>query len=141
MALDVLVGGRAALPVATVRRVVRAVIAGERATSRIAAVSVTFLGPVRMRSLNRSHLRHDRPTDVIAFALPAPDGRLTGDLYLCRAVAARQARDAGVPLRQELIRLVIHGTLHLLGRDHPAGEARFRSSMWRRQERYVTELS
>ncbi len=42
-----------------------------------------------------------------------------------------------MPLREELIRLVVHGTLHALGRTHPEGEGRTRSPMWRRQERYV----
>jgi probable rRNA maturation factor len=42
-----------------------------------------------------------------------------------------------VSLRQELVRLVIHGTLHALGYDHPEGDHRIRSPMWRRQERYV----
>ena len=55
------------------------------------------------------------------------------------AVAAREARARHLPLRQELLRLVIHGTLHVLGYDHPR-ERRTASAMWRRQERYLKEL-
>jgi probable rRNA maturation factor len=127
-----------ALPAATVRRVVDGVLRGER---RRAEVAVTFLGPVRMRALNREHLGHDYPTDVISFALAAPDGSLVGDVYVCRSVAAKQAKQLGVPLRQELIRLVVHGTLHVLGYDHPEGEGRLRSPMWKKQERYVARLA
>ena len=123
---------------AAVRRIVAAVLKGER---RKAEVAVTFLGPVRMRALNREHLRHDTATDVISFGLPAPDGRLLGDIYICRAVAAAQAKELGVPLREELVRLVVHGTLHVLGYDHPKGEGRTRSAMWQRQERYVRKLA
>lgn len=123
---------------AAVRRIVDAVLKGER---RRADVMVTFLGPVRMRALNREHLGHDRPTDVISFALPTPEGRLVGDIYICRAVAAAQARALGVPLREELVRLVVHGTLHVLGHDHPAGADRTTSPMWKRQERYVRRLA
>ena len=119
-------------------RITTAVLKGER---RQAEVTVTFLGPTRMQALNRTHLGHDRTTDVIAFALPTPDGRLVGDIYVCRAVAATQAKALGVPLRQELVRLVVHGTLHVLGYDHPAGEGRTRSEMWQRQERYVRRLA
>lgn len=126
------------LPQATVRRIVAAVLRGER---RRAEVSVTFLGSTRMRALNRAHLRHDRATDVISFALSTPAGELVGDVYVCGAVAAAQAKRLGVPLRQELVRLVVHGTLHVLGHDHPDGEARLRSPMWRRQERYVGKLA
>src|SRR2546426_8012224 len=38
------------------------------------------------------------------------------------------------------VRLAVHGTLHVLGYDHPEGPERVRSAMWRRQERYVHRL-
>jgi probable rRNA maturation factor len=118
--------------------VVRAVLRGER---RPARVSITFLGPVRMRRLNREYRGHDRPTDVLAFTLAQPNGPPLGDVYVCAAVAAREARARALPVREELIRVVVHGTLHALGLDHPDGPARERSAMWRRQERYVEALA
>ena len=114
------------------------VLARER---RSAAISVTFLGPVRMQRLNREWKGHDRHTDVIAFALPGPEGRLAGDVYICPAVARASARALGLAPREELIRLVVHGTLHVLGYDHPEGARRMQSAMWRRQERYVKALA
>jgi probable rRNA maturation factor len=36
---------------------------------------------------------------------------------------------------------VVHGTLHVLGWDHPDDESRTRSPMWRRQEQYVADLA
>ena len=125
------------LPNATVRRAVEKVLKGEQ---RYAALSVTFVGPTRIQTLNREHLGHDRPTDVISFALTGPDGELVGDVYICGAVAAKQAKALRVPLKEELVRLVVHGTLHVLGYDHPEGEGRTRSAMWKRQERYVKGL-
>ena len=130
-------GRRPALPAVTVRRAVEVVLRAER---RDGDISVTFLGEASMRRLNRDYLRHDWDTDVISFGLTGPDGRLAGDVYVCRAVAARNARRHGVPLRQELLRLIIHGTLHALGYDHPEGDHRIRSPMWQRQERYVKRL-
>ncbi len=117
-----------------VRRAVRTVLDGEGAGA--ATVSVTFLSPARMRALNRRALGRDRATDVIAFGLPHP-GRLVGDVYVCPQVARRAARAADVPVREELVRLVVHGTLHVMGHDHPTGSGRTRSAMWRRQETYV----
>jgi probable rRNA maturation factor len=134
---DVTVGGRVAgLSVPVVRRAVTTVLQGER---RRAAVSVTFLGPAAMQRLNRQHRKHNRPTDVLSFALALPEGRLAGDVYVCRAVAAAQAKEAEVSLKEELVRLVVHGVLHVLGHDHPERH-RERSDMWRRQERYVTRV-
>jgi probable rRNA maturation factor len=135
----VLVSGRQ-LPLsrALVGRIVRQVLRSER---REAVVSVTFLGRDAMRRLNREHKRHDEPTDVLTFALTDPTGGILGDIYICPWVARREARARGVSLRQELIRLIVHGTLHAVGRDHPEGPGRTRSAMWRRQERYVEALA
>jgi probable rRNA maturation factor len=130
-------GRHAPLPRQAVVRAVEAVLAGER---RRAEVSVTFVGPGRMRQLHAAWKGTDRPTDVLAFALAAPGQPLQGDVYVCRAVAAREARARRLPLREELLRLVIHGTLHVLGYDHPEDERRTASAMWRRQERYLACL-
>jgi probable rRNA maturation factor len=118
--------------------VVEAVLKAER---RVGLISVTFLGRDSMRRLNAAHKGHDQPTDVLTFALEGPPGQVVGDVYICPWVARREARARGIPARQELIRLLVHGTLHALGRDHPEGHDRVRSPMWRRQERYVEALS
>lgn len=136
---EVRVGGRVLpLPERAVRRIVHGVLAGERSEAQ---VSVTFVGPRVMRRLNAAHKGHDAPTDVLAFPLPLPDGGLAGDVYVCRAVARRHARRLGVPEREELARLVVHGTLHVLGWEHPETGDRSRSPMWRRQERYVDRFA
>jgi probable rRNA maturation factor len=92
-----------------------------------------------MRRLNRRATGRRGLTDVIAYPLPQPDGRLVGDVYICPAAAKRVAPDAAA-LAEELVRLAVHGTLHVLGYDHPEGPGRTRSVMWNRQERYVRRL-
>jgi probable rRNA maturation factor len=134
----VVAGRRLPLPSALVRRVVQRVLEGER---RDGLVSVTFLGREAMRRMNAQHKGRDVPTDVLAFAMSDGAGRVVGDVYICSWVAEREARARGVPLREELIRLLVHGTLHALGRTHPEGPGRTRSPMWRRQERYVGALA
>ena len=131
-------GPRPVLSPPQVRRVVATVLDGERAGP--AAVSVTFLSPQRMRTLNRRALGQDRVTDVIAFRLQH-DGTLAGDIYVCPVVARRAARSLGISEREELLRLVVHGTLHVLGHEHPASARRTLAPMWRRQERYVRRLT
>jgi probable rRNA maturation factor len=137
--LEVVVSGRRLpLPPALVRRVVTRVLEGER---REGLVSVTFLGRDAMRRMNAEHKGRNVPTDVLAFAMTDGIGHLVGDVYVCPWLAAREAKAQGVSLREELIRLVVHGTLHALGRTRPEGEGRTRSPMWRRQERYVGALA
>jgi probable rRNA maturation factor len=119
---------------AVVKRAVRAVLEGEGCA---ACISIAFVGPSRMRRLNQAWKGRDRPTDVLAFTLPAPGGGLAGDVYICRSVARTEAKTRAIPLGEELTRLVIHGTLHVLGYEHPDDDRRTRSAMWRRQERYL----
>ncbi len=118
-------------------RVAEGVLTAERSAAEL---SITFLGREGIRRLNRRWLGRDEPTDVIAFPLDLPDGSLAGDVYICPWVAAREARERGIPVRQELVRLIVHGVLHVLGYDHPEGERSVKSAMWRRQERLVRRL-
>ena len=87
-------GRRQPLPAALVRRAVATVLRGER---RQAMISVTFLGRDAMRRLNAEHKGHDRPTDVLSFALSDPAGGTLGDVYVCPWVAEREARSRGIP--------------------------------------------
>ncbi len=125
---------------ARLARAARRVLAWEGV--RRARVDLTLVGAAAMRRLNRRATGRRRLTDVIAFALPQPDGTLVGDIYLCPTAAERwvEGKGEGGRVQEELLRLAVHGTLHVLGYDHPEGNGRTRSSMWRRQERYVRRL-
>ena len=107
---------------------------------RDAEVSLTLLNDDPIRRLNAQWLGHDRPTDVIAFALHSPGEPPLGDIYVCVPQARRQAAEHDLPFGEELVRLAVHGTLHVLGHDHPAGAERERSEMWRLQERIVRDV-
>ena len=134
---EVAVAGRSPLGVASTADAVKAVLRGER---RRATISVTFVGRDRMRGLNQRYKGSSRATDVLAFELPQPGGRLAGDVYICVWRARAQARAHRVTAHEELLRLVVHGTLHVLGWDHPEDDTRDQSAMWRKQERYVKSL-
>ncbi len=68
-----------------------------------------------------------------------PDEPPVGDIYLGTERAIEQAAEQGEPPARELARLAVHGTLHVLGYDHPETD-RESSEMWRHQERIVTGL-
>ncbi len=103
-----------------------------------AMLSVTFISARSSARLNKHHLGHAGPTDVITFALgPDPAGTVIGDIYICPEVARAQAHAHQVGVREEIARLVVHGTLHACGWEHPEDDARTTSPMWRRQEQLL----
>jgi probable rRNA maturation factor len=65
---------------------------------------------------------------------------VVGDIYICPDVARANASAARCGVREELLRLVVHGTLHVLGWDHPEDDARVASAMWRRQEKLLAAI-
>lgn len=151
--LAVAVGAEAVrLPVGRerVRRLARNVLRAEGVHD--ALVSIAFVTPQTMARLNRAHLGHRGPTDVLAFAFAPPvttaarrapgatprvGNGIVGDVYIAPSVARRNAARWKVGVREELARLVVHGVLHVIGYDHPEGGARMDCSMWRRQEGLV----
>jgi probable rRNA maturation factor len=119
------------------RRVVEGVLRAERVPR--ALISIAFVEDRQITSLNREHLGHGVPTDVISFGFgrATPKEPVVGDIYIAPETARKNAKSSGVSLREEIVRLLVHGTLHVLGYDHPEGEGRERSKMWKRQEQLV----
>ncbi len=105
-------------------------------------LSITFVGRAAISELNRRYLGHHGPTDVISFGLGRQGrrGPVVGDIYICPEIALSNAKRQDVSSQEELLRLVVHGTLHTLGYDHPEGATRTNSAMWRKQERILARV-
>lgn len=131
------------VPVSRTR--VAALASGVLAAERVshALLSIAFVTRARIAALNREHLGHAGPTDVISFGFTraTPADPVIGDIYICPDVARAAAVARGIGIREEIARLVIHGTLHVLGYDHPETGDRERSPMWKRQEQLLARLS
>lgn len=94
-------------------------------------VSIALVTEDEMTALHVEWMDEPGPTDVLSFPMddlrpgdpagPRPMGVL-GDVIICPAVAARQARDAGHSPSDEMSLLLTHGILHLLGFDHAEPE-------------------
>jgi probable rRNA maturation factor len=131
---------RVPVSLARVRAACELVLRAERI--RDALVSIAFISDRRMGALNRVHLGHAGTTDVISFGFaPTPAGSgLVGDIYISPAQARTNAIAHGESIRAELLRLVVHGTLHVLGHEHPVDADRYESPMWQRQERLLRRV-
>lgn len=132
--VEVSVGEGVTSPVAPARveAAVRHVLRAEGV--RAAEVSVALVGDGEITGLNADYLSHEGPTDVIAFALHEEGDPPLGDVYVGVEQALRQAAEYGATPAEEVLRLAVHGTLHVLGYDHPEGADRTGSEMFVRQE-------
>ncbi|MCX6783633.1 MAG: rRNA maturation RNase YbeY [candidate division WWE3 bacterium] len=84
-------------------------------------INVTITTDSEIQKLNRKHLKHDRPTDVLSFNIDEtlPDGRYyLGDIIVSRETAERQALSQGHSVEVEISELIAHGVLHLQGVHH-----------------------
>jgi len=124
------------VPVGRTAHLVRSVLRGERIGR--AALTVVLVDSRRIRRINRRYLAHDFVTDVISFPLEERP-RLEGEMYVNLDRARSQAREYGVSGWNEVVRLVVHGTLHLAGYDDRSRRARAR--MERRQEALIRDLA
>jgi len=106
--------GVARIPAHLVRGWVRRTLESEGI--RQADVTVVIIGDRLSRRLHRRWFGQDSTTDVMAFPLAAVE-TLEGEVYVNSERARRQARRFRVTHREELLRLVVHGTLHLAGHD------------------------
>jgi len=83
-------------------------------------ISARFVNDSEIRELNRMYRKNDTVTDVLSFGYSKEqNGRLLGDIVISFEQACRQA-DGDVEL--ELIDLLTHGVLHVLGHDHERPE-------------------
>lgn len=84
-------------------------------------LSMVLMNDRAMRRLNAQYRGKDRPTDVLSFPQALPRGgaeQLIGDVVISLQTATRQAKERKSTLHAEVVRLLVHGILHLLGYDH-----------------------
>lgn len=140
------------IPSAWIKKLLKEVlrhVEADIAISEVCEIHLALTDDARIRVLNREYRRKDKATDVLSFPqfhpkeisgrskkkVDAP-GPYLGDLVISTEATLKQAKEFGVTKREELIRLMVHGVLHLCGYDHekvPAAEAQ----RMRRRERYI----
>lgn len=125
---------RVPLALSRVQALAELVLRRERAGD--AVISIQFVTPRTIARLHHRHLGVRGPTDIVTLehAREAPGAPQVGEVLIAPDVAAENAARFGVPVRDEIARLVVHGVLHAIGWEHPDGASRTSSGMWRRQE-------
>ena len=113
-----------AMPVLDERKVgrwIRAVAADYGFT--VGNINYIFCSDERELAVNREFLGHDYYTDVITFDYSTPS-TLNGDIFISLDTVRSNAETVGVPFEQELLRILIHGVLHLTGQGDKTPETK-----------------
>ena len=88
-------------------------------------VSVLLVDNEEIKKLNEEWRGKDKPTDVLSFPIneETPYGcKLLGDIVISVPYAKEHAKEFGNTFQEEMVRLLAHGLLHLLGYDHERSE-------------------
>jgi len=73
--------------------------------------SLVFVDEQTIQQINHTYRRKNRPTDVLSF-----EG--LNEIFICPQMVEKQARRISSPFKSELMRVLLHGILHLGGFDH-----------------------
>ncbi len=85
-------------------------------------LTLRFVGEREARTLNARYRHRDYATNVLTFAYPGDDVRVSADIVICMSIVRREAREQRKPPLAHLAHLVMHGVLHACGHDHEAPE-------------------
>lgn len=124
------------------KEVAKKVLIGENRKER--DLSITLVGPGRIKELNKKYRRKNQITDVLAFAVDStfqtPDSRFNFDeIIICPAQVKKNAKKFNTTFREELVRVLIHGILHILGYNHEKGGGET-ERMENKQEQYLKQI-
>lgn len=122
-----------------IHRVLKCVLRATHKASK-GSVSVAFVSDVRMRDLNRRWRHKNKTTDVLSFASPAMPALQTsaqhlGDIFVSPVTVRREAQRRSIDFQEEILRVIAHGMLHLIGYDHATEDEE--AAMFKLQERSV----
>jgi len=96
------------LPIQAVKQGYREIFKG----SKLESINVVFVQPKYIQELNRQYRGVDLVTDVLSFNISSDDS----EIYICPAYVYKSFKDSD--FEEEILRLIIHGTLHILGYNH-----------------------
>ena len=125
---------------ALLRRIAQALVQ-DLVHQEVLELGIYVISGEEMVRLNETFLRHSGSTDVITFNYnePSDRGYLHGEIFVCLDEAQTQARRFGTTWQSELVRYIVHGTLHLMGYDDQRKAQRVR--MEQLENRFLKELA
>ena len=100
-------------------KVVQQLVRAEKTGKR--SLSILLTTDSEIRKLNKRYRAKDKATDVLSFPVDAKSPlfhQSLGDLVISWETTKTQAKEYNTTIREEFLRLLVHGFLHLCGYDH-----------------------
>ncbi|MBN1300261.1 MAG: rRNA maturation RNase YbeY [Melioribacteraceae bacterium] len=104
---------------------------------RIESLQINFVHSSTMIKINGEYLGHNYSTDILTFNYSGNTENLDGEIFICISVALENALRYKVNLDQEILRLIIHGLLHMIGLDDKSPQDR---QIMKRKENALVSL-
>lgn len=102
----------------------------------LSELNFIFCSDVYLLEINKQYLNHDTYTDIITFDNSEEEGVIVGDIFLSIERIKENAQTFKVPFKDELHRVIIHGTLHLLG--YPDKKKEEKALMTQKEDFYLS---
>jgi len=118
-----------------IKKVVQIVLKGEN--KKNINLSIAFVGPSRIKNLNKKYRRKNYVTDVLAFG--ENGGLGLGEIVICLQEVKKNAKKYALSFEKELINCLIHGILHLLGYEHEKSKEEMKK-MRKKEEEYFLKI-
>ena len=116
------------------RKWINATVTNERKTT--GDVNIILCDDASLLKLNKEYLKHDTLTDILTFPLMEEKNVIQGDIYISIERVRDNAKQYGQSVFVELLRVIIHGVLHLIGYNDESDEERF---LMKKKEDYYLE--
>jgi probable rRNA maturation factor len=127
----------------TITKYIQGILAQLNKDEEEADLSVFIGSDAQLKNLNRQFRGFDETTDVLSFESgeidPETGHRYLGDIAISIQAAERQSLEAGHPLQNEIVLLMTHAILHLLGYDHNTPSEK--KAMWEKQQAVINSLN
>ncbi|MGA2418416.1 MAG: rRNA maturation RNase YbeY [Candidatus Staskawiczbacteria bacterium] len=117
-------------------QVAKNVLKGENRETE--TISLAFVNEEEIRKLNKKFRKKNKATDVLSFNLEEKD--YLGEIVICPEVVKENAKKSGMSEKYEMMKVFIHGILHLLGYEHEKSR-READRMEKKQNIYLSKIN
>ncbi len=97
-------------------------------------INIASVSEEKIKNLNEQYRVKNEATDILSFGYNFDNKKIEGDLILCWNIIQKNAQEDGVEVEEELVKNLVHGCLHLMGKEHS-------TEMFELQEKFLNKWS